>query len=226
MKVRLRTFEDEVTGNLGFKVWGADHESLFADTEGIGIAHDILEHQNGPGRIGDILDEMEALGGLWWVRGQTGRLSKRDSIFGTEQVLGMELERMYEDSLSQLDYDSLHILAPRTHQSDADYDFEAAIQYSKDLLRSTSGSNHIVDEERRAEMLARLDDYHTIALARMRIGWRKAKRRFPDSYEVNQMFWSIQEAVEAAARLVEMEGQEFMLTAGRDGDSYVREVYA
>jgi len=65
------------TGELGLIPRGITMgEGYVAATEGELIAHDILEHQNGLSAIGSVDDELEALGGLYFVRGWSGQLRR------------------------------------------------------------------------------------------------------------------------------------------------------
>lgn len=52
----------------GWLVEGADPDRTDGSTSGMLIAHDILEHVNGPEAIGSIEDELEALGAVAFTR--------------------------------------------------------------------------------------------------------------------------------------------------------------
>lgn len=79
-KFTLISREDLSTGELGYMLDGVpliDYPMVAADS--YQIAHDLLEHVNGLSEIGSIDDELEALGGVWFVRGQHGQL-RRDGL--------------------------------------------------------------------------------------------------------------------------------------------------
>lgn len=77
-KYYLTAGEDPVTGELGVRFDGVNvsDELLSFTTSGILIAHDLVEHVNGMSSIGSISDELEACGGVWFVRGQNYAISQ------------------------------------------------------------------------------------------------------------------------------------------------------
>ena len=69
--IRLFATSDDSCNSLGLAIKGMDiGDNIYAAREGFMIAHDLLDHQNGPANIGMIWDEFEALGALWYSRGQ------------------------------------------------------------------------------------------------------------------------------------------------------------
>jgi len=96
-RVILTCVEDNVTGELGLIVDGLKQLSneFMATTEGLIIAHDLIEHQNGIKAIGSIDDELEALGACWWIRGQWGLL-REGSYNSPEEGLARDVGHLGE----------------------------------------------------------------------------------------------------------------------------------
>lgn len=96
--VRLVAALDEYDNTPGLKIVGVpDVDGMAVErTDGVLIAHDLLEHQNGLSEIGTVWDELEALGGIWQVRGRTGDMFVRN--IHTPQVnIASDITRMFPD---------------------------------------------------------------------------------------------------------------------------------
>jgi hypothetical protein len=211
--VTLIAFRDEMTGELGLGVKGIDttDEALNSATEGLVIAHDLLEHVNGLEAIGSIDDELEALGGIWFVRGQNGEL-RRDHIGSAwtihENIAG-DLQRMFRDYFYGAPVDTT---PRRTRPIDCDEELREII-FAAEHGRMNCLSE--IDDEDRTEAQKLIKPYLAAALARMRTGYRKASRRFHGSaLTAYDLFWAIAEAVQPYCKHVEYEGQRFTLTYG------------
>ncbi len=75
--VRLVATSDEYDNELGFKIKGTTaFEGFMACRNGELTAHDLLEHQNGLAAMGTVWDELEAIGGIWQVRGRHGDMAQ------------------------------------------------------------------------------------------------------------------------------------------------------
>lgn len=71
--VTLIARSDDYDSKPGLAIKGvSDFEGFMADREGTITAHDLLEHQNGARHMGPVWDELEALGGIWQIRGRWG----------------------------------------------------------------------------------------------------------------------------------------------------------
>jgi hypothetical protein len=222
-KVTLEAFRDENTGLLGLGIAGMPRdETTNAAHDGLTIAHDLLEHVNGPERIGTISDELEALGAIWYVRGQHGEL-RRDGagsfFYSVEQNIARDVTRMFRDwfmaGCPSLDY------CPITRAVTADDALEAILCAADESWRGEFNDGDVTPETRR--MWQRFRDE---ALVRMRRGYSKARARWErhGRYAANSQFWAIAEAVEPYARRAEFEGQRFELTWG-SGEAQCSEVY-
>lgn len=225
-KVKLQVIRDENTGEIGLVL--ADmritHETNAA-TEGLLIAHDLVEHVNGAKHIGSIDDELEALGAIWYVRGQHSDL-RRDGVgsaYTVHENIASDIVRMFADFFHGAHVD----LSPmRTHPTDADDDFREIITIALASMR---------DEVRDAgtpeqELAEREAEYIAVCLPRMRRGYRKARNKYEryGRFAANTLFWAVADAVDKAMKYHEMfEGQEFTLYYDvAQGAAHVDESYS
>ena len=88
-KVILKTITDS-EGTTGIVVEGMKRiQYPSAAQEGFLIAHDLLEHVNGIEAIGSVDDELEAMGGCWFVRGKSGQMRRDNygSMYSPEETI-------------------------------------------------------------------------------------------------------------------------------------------
>lgn len=216
--IRLIAAADEYDTAPGLIIKGTpSFEGLMADRTGLMIAHDLLEHQNGMKAMGPVWDELEALGGVWYVRGQWGDLMQTTGgMYSPAQNLASDIERMFREWDG---WNGPGGLSVGSRPSDYDEDFNEIIGYARDMIR----------REYSGEMddMPDLDAYLRLSLQRMRSGFRKAAKRFEghgqSRFNGNSLFKAVKEAVERAAKWIEFEGQEFVLRYG-NGEASVREV--
>lgn len=205
--VILEAFVDESTGLLGLGVVGMPRtETTNAAADGVIIAHDLLEHVNGIERIGSIDDELEALGAVWYVRGQFGEL-RRDGIgsyYSTHENLAADIVQMFREHVDGGADVDLNV--PRTRACEADDDFAEVLACADKTWKS-----EVCDQDSAASIWPA---YRAACLARMRIGYRKARRKYKRAMDANALFWQVAEAVGPYAKHVEYEGQQFALTFG------------
>jgi hypothetical protein len=206
----LVSFEDEPSGNLGLIFKGTEGPEIFADSSGTLLAHDLLEHQNGFGRIGCPEDELEAMGGLWQVRGRWGDMVDEDwrvwSIWSPVQTLGWELVTIARHTAEG---ENVH-WSPRlgryhTRRHDYDEDFMEAIDFARPKIR---------EEVRDSEGFFDIEAFLENALHLMRRGFRKAQRRFGDDTLGIDTFRRFKEAVAQHCKNVEAPGEEYRLSYG------------
>lgn len=201
--LRINVITDGVTGELAFKL--KDNAMYNNGTEVVGgngliIAHDIIEHQQGLKSIGTLEDELIALGGIVYVRGQTGELS---GFMTAEQNIAYDIERMFEY-------------------------FRGAKPYKKYPKRMTNEDYYELDMiddicQKAKVMIADSDDYSEhMEYIKEYIEWTKnlmiygvylAQKRFGCEHEALKMFKDIEIAVNK--HLPEYEGQEFILGYSR-----------
>ncbi len=233
MKTRtviVKSFVDQMTGELGYALAGMQLTSEMVNASmGMGIAHDLLEHINGPSEIGGINDEMEALGALWYVRGQFGRLNSKGygSMYTPEQNLASDVVRMFRDHVDgdqHVSYDS-----PRTRALN-----DGSAENSLLEVMDEADNDYIkeFEPECRPEAHGAWPAYRAECLNRMRIGWRKAARKYPIAGEVNDLFWEVERVIDKAGK-PDGAGWEYALTYGITGsgprvyfeENYDREDY-
>lgn len=219
--VILEAFRDESTGELGLGVVGMPRDqNTNAANDGVLIAHDLIEHVNGPEKIGSIDDELEALGAIWYVRGQYGEL-RRDGVgsrYTVEENIASDVVRMFRDHISGNQHVSYAPL--RTRPVTHDYDLRCILEYAD------SNWPDEFDESEREEARARWPGYRAVCLHRMRMGYRKARRKWEKRgrYAAHAQFWAIAEAVDRAAKRPEFEGMRYKLSFG-NGEAYCEEDY-
>lgn len=199
----LETHEGERTGTWGLVVAGTQRSELLTGAiEGSLVAHDIIEHVNGVGMIGEPWDELEALGASWCVR---GRWCDYPGISSAEEGVANDLVFVFEDWLQNR-------WAPRSHQYRhtkshyCDEDFDAII----DLGRKRIVSDIAYHDEDYCT-LGDVDTYLIEAKHRMRIGYRKAHRKYGDRFYGGNLFHRIEDAVNNLKREEYFEGQTFRL---------------
>ena len=213
--VRMIAASDEYDNKPGLRIVGIDENlpGFMVAREGLLIAHDVIEHQNGFGHIGKVWDELEALGGIWYIRGRWGDMMT-PSIHSPQTNVASDVSRMLQDWLDET--------TPRCHQftftrpCDYDEDFDEILAIARKNIRA---------EDPECVSSGAADEYLIEAKHRLRIGFRKAWRRFDGSgFAGNNQFRAIKEAVDQHLRWgPEFEGQEFILTYG-GGEANMREV--
>lgn len=207
---------DDETGELGLVADGLAVEGMpSVATEGLQIAHDLIEHQNGIAAIGGIDDELEALGALWYVRGQFGSLRRdgRGSAYTVHQNIAADVANMFTDSLNG----SYVAPALRTRIHGDDDDFRKILKEAREIIESEAKYDDRVTRRN-------TDEFLRAACSRLRIGYRKAARRFGSAIAAHDLFWRIADAVQPYARNCEIEGQQFLLSYNGER-AYCEEFY-
>ena len=213
--ITLQAFTDESTGSLGLGVRGMSRSyETNAALDGATIAHDLLEHVNGVQHIGSIDDELEALGALWFTRGQFNDLRRdgRVSYHSVYENVAADVCRMFRDHVEGGAYVAPD--APRTRACDADDEFNDVLECAD---RGWRGEFYDPSEGAHA-----WPAYRAVCLSRLRIGFRKARRKYKDARDANSLFWAVANAVDRYAHNVEFEGAEYKLIYGfhRDGRTF------
>lgn len=190
-------------------------EGFMADRGDILLAHDIVEHQNGVRNIGPIWDELEALGGIWHARGRWGDLGVSSNYSPAENIAS-DIVRMARDLsfMSFREQSAMGFRPPATHTHDHDDDFREIIEIARGQIPGELDSDYPLD----------VDKYLDEVLHRMRIGFRKATRRFGDRFASNSQFRAINDAVRNVAKQIDYEGQRFRLAWG-SGDCTITEIW-
>lgn len=208
---------DREMGDLGYMVKGTKMiEYPMVSREGMLIAHDLLEHVNGVDSIGSIDDELEALGGVWYVRGEfadISRGSRAGSRYSPEENLAsdvLNLAMIYNSGVN------FRTPVPETEEHSEDVSFESIIEIAKRDIE-----NELDEEDRDDE---RLEQYFAAVLHYMRHGYDKASTLYPEQYMVNNLFWAIAEACDPYVEHADMEGQLLELVYSlEDGTAHCEE---
>lgn len=202
--VRLVAVSDEYDSHPGLILKGVQMTDGMMGERGDGtmIAHDLLEHLNGVQNIGTVWDELEALGAIWQLRGRHGDLG-RETIHSPAFNVASDASRMFFDWVRDSDTRGTPLRKTPT-RTDYEDDFAEIV----DLTRS-----QVLEEARYQEdvKLDRLDEYLTEVRDRMRIGFRKAWRKYGGGWRGPNYFQQVREAAARAAKMVDYEGQEFIL---------------
>ena len=201
------TVREDRHGSIGLFVNGvSNHDEVDADLDGISVAHDLIEHVHGLQAIGDVQDELYALGGIWAVRGQFGVLREGPSIYSPEENLAADVSRMAIEVAhgTYFPCDSV----PRTHRHYFDDAFEATLSFARRSYRDES--EHYDAEYLDHDALRR---YWEWVIPAMRLGARAIKRRFGDYIAANAIYWNIVRATANLSR--EYEGQRYKLSWNR-----------
>lgn len=217
-RVSLVAVVDEFDRRPGLALRGApvDRDGFMADRDGTLIAHDLLEHVNGPRNIGSVWDELEALGAVWQVRARHGDLfTGRPSNYSMESNIASDLTRMFADWCVEDCYSGPGSPSAGSRAHDHDDSFRECIRIARqDIVRE-----HFDGPEKDINRGA-IENYLALALRRMRIGFRKAQKRYGTGFYGSNLFVAIREAV--ADTRVEFEGQEFTLSYG-NGEARISE---
>lgn len=201
VNITVQYAEDDETGILGLRPIGLPSD-MNSSVEGYAVAHDVLEHLNGFENIGPIADELQALGAMWYIRGQFGMLSKRGTIYSPHESIAFDLSRMFEDFYL---HNSYLPIPPKTKKCDFDDDFHDIIKLM--LEKGWFDSSDIRPDH---DSVVKL--YKRAALSYMRIGYRKAKKRYEDSNKINMLFWRMSEAFDDILKYCDFEGQKWVLS--------------
>lgn len=180
------------------------------------IAHDLIEHPNGLHSIGDIPDELQAMGGIWFVRGWRGHVSVEGSYnaYRAAESIAHEVSRMFYEG----GYDQLHpcdVTVPVTQPCEIDTSIEETNEYAREQILAEGryrGHPHETNISR----------YLLLSRAMMRRGYRATARRFGSSTTALNQLEAIMAAVAPAMR-DPIEGQQFLLRYG-EGRAYCGEI--
>jgi hypothetical protein len=207
----FRPVEDDEFGTIGLLPEGYSMQPgrLNASVESYALAHDVVEHVNGYGRIGDVSDELEAMGALWWTRGQHADIG-RGNYAGHQQPhesVALELTTMFRQCI----------------EGDGDHTpvFNRAGDAEDEFVRIVCQAKLYAPREAHEFSEAAFDSFAVSALTRMRLGYRKARKRY--GHEANRLFWSIAEAVARHMKGLEEYGPHLRLDYGlQDGRAFAR----
>jgi hypothetical protein len=215
--VYLGAFQDESTGEWGLGVKGGDDERMFAPRDGRTLAHDIMEHVNGPGLIGNPEDEIEALGAVWYIRGQFSDMSRGQRFFNqsphdstANDILGVAHDAAYSSDWTGK--------KRRPRPCKADDDFRDILQTVREKLPQELDLGDPLDGN------AFCRAFPSLCLSLLRIGYHKAERKYPDARKANSLFWRLAETLDGPCKAAhENQHGEYRLIYGiKDGSPFAR----
>jgi hypothetical protein len=172
--------------------------------DGYTVAHDTVEHINGLDRIGEIEDELEAFGAVWYIRGQfgdapyAGTRPSSDDIFDSHIVADVLISEMVRMGHEWLANKSVYTVRKP---------MEGAAVH--ELCR-------LVDEVGRRSRCTNFRDYLRMAIAALHNGYRKAEVQHPNAIKANQLFWAVAKAADDAILEIRSEGEYYRLRYGYD----------
>lgn len=214
-EVTLVTVSDDFDLSPGLAISGTytDFDRFMADREGMLITHDILEHLNGPECIGSVLDEFQALGAVYYVRGQDPDLmnpNRRRIYQPVSKTLANDLIGLIEDYLQGGDA-VVHHPRPASLSSYEEEDFD---EFLAECIEFTSqDKSHDLDAETKAEFLKDAADH-------MRSGFYHAHAVYGcRGVAQNRFYYLREEMIRILKFEVETEGQTFKVLLN-DDDSY------
>ena len=216
----LEVIECGMTGEIGLAPQGANvgADDYMADVDGLLIAHDLLEHVNGAEHIGGIGDELEALGAIWYGRGQCGDLTRNNygSMYSPEENIGSDVARMARE----FSYKGFERAVPDNQETGAD----DTLRYI--VARGIHGACKELAYENDCEDIGTsFREYARDSLAFMQAGYLKAEAKYGSSGALNNLFWNVRDAVKPYAEHAEMVGQQYELTITDDGLAHCSEHY-
>lgn len=205
-KMTVKT--DNETGELGlmFNDCPIINYPMVAN-DGVLVAHDLLEHINGLTKIGSLDDELEALGAIWFIRGQHGqlRLDGIGSKFTPQENIAsdvLNMARIYNNGVNF-----------KTDAPVIDTDHEWYEEFKELVQLAVNDYDLEIDEDE--QDIERLNFYTNSALAYMLAGYDKAVQRYSNmsDWSVRDLFFTIAKTVDKNIKNgFELLGQEFLLT--------------
>lgn len=211
-KINLTATAD--IGELGLKIDGVPTiDYPMVATQGLMIAHDILEHQQGFQKIGTIGDELIALGGTWYCRGEYFDMRRNprpvkaphDDIASDVANMGLmvieENRKIYTKVGNHYAYSNI----------DIDID-EIIYVANKNIRKVLECCDHNLSNQ---EVDDKIGIYLNAAKNLIAQGYTMANRRFKgEQYAANRLFWDIAKEADKIISMVERAGQRFKLSYG------------
>lgn len=209
----LCVIKENCTGEIGLvlKNLNINDDMPMVAITGETIAHDLLEHVNGIDKIGTIQDELQALGALWFVRGQFGYLRKIESFHSVETNIASDVSRMAMDYIKNIYHDEITKLKTK-RVDECETEFQEILNIAKTRFNTEIRySEPLTNEEK-----SNADYYFSQVIHNLRKGYRKAVTKYKgEPAKTNNLFWAITDAINKAIKYNEtFEGLEFKLSYG------------
>ncbi len=228
--VILKLSEDENLGEIGIVLKGMprnEYGDIEAALNGLVVAHDVMEHLNGPEKIGSAWDEFIALGAMWFVRGS----SIGGPIYSPTDSLMEEIKRAaftyFVHGEPGWDFPVYSRRPNEKRRLKLPYDggmfdeIEYLFRNSKEL-RDLFVKEAAENSTTRASAFNFWESYKIRIEAHVEWGFVRAFDKYKHPYEAHDQFKAI---AEAADKLIKnrgdyYEGAEFKLTYG-EGKAYI-----
>lgn len=185
-----------------------NHDGVWGVAEGYLIAHDIVEHARLKD-IGTVRDELMALGGIWYVRGQFGEISRspRGNAVPTHDAIAHELV-----TLSSIQADKKNRLnVSRISECGYEDDFNDIVNIAKPKIVSELECYDMTRNEIHNFLDSYLEDSRRLMVA----GFNHAHKRYKrvgGATKANTIFWNIAEEFDRFVRYEDFwEGQQIAL---------------
>jgi len=163
--------------------------------DGTVIAHDLIEHTHGPANIGGVIDELIAIGAVWFVRGRHGDMQRRASTsrHAPDMALAQEIAHVmetlirYPESFCRRD-------VPRTQWHSDDETFKFCAEYAYRTLREDRDKDEM---DILREIVGPRERVEEMIVSCMRRGYNLCRARFRHrgDYGPNNLFWAIAEEI-------------------------------
>ncbi len=232
--VILKLSQDDNMGDNGFILKGMpsnEYGDFAAAFDGLVVAHDVMEHLNGPEKIGSVWDEFIALGAMWFIRGS----SLGGPIYSPTDSLMEEIKRAactyFAHGEPGWDFpvysrrpsEKLRLKLPYDGGmfGEIEYLFRDSKEL-RDLFVKEVFENSGSDSRTRASAFNFWESYKIRIEAHVEWGFVRAFDKYKHPYEAHDQF----KAISAAAdKLIKnrgdyYEGAEFKLTYG-EGKAYI-----
>jgi len=216
---KLIVVEDVDFGGLGLKFEEKYKfcNGRFSAQDGIILAHDIVEHQQGPAKIGTIGDEMIALGGVCLARGMWGDLRRdiKNTVFTPAQNIAGDIINMSElYFLQNIPFRQKLVKSRCEDQSDLVDDVIEEAREALKLEDYWEYEDHIPTQDK-------LDSYLEDCRTYMLHGVKLAIRRFGSGHLAYDVFWDIEQATSECLSYIELAGQKFTLSYDFNGNAKI-----
>lgn len=221
--IRFVAVEDTDYGWLGIKFKNPKKlcNGRFTITTGDLLAHDCIEHQQGHARIGSIGDEMLALGGVCFARGQWGYLREDASWYTPVESLSHditgEMARLYLEE--KIPFRQKLV---RCRGEDPSGIVDNVIECARENWDTQYESYDEIDAELRQ---ADVDNYLESCRQYMLQGSLLSLRRFGSAIDAHEMFWEIERQSKFVLKDLEYPGQEFLLSYDFNRNVTFKEVH-
>ena len=200
--------EDQELGGIGLKFIDQRNfcNGMFTAQDGLIVAHDIIEHQQGIAKIGSIGDEMVALGGVCYTRAQWGSMTRNSGMYmyTPAQSIASDIHNM-----GRLYFENHIPFRQKLVKSRGD-DESGLVDDVIECAREDFRKYWEGDEEDCPLNLAR-DSYLEDCRTYMLHGVKLAVRRFGSGHVAHDTFWAIEEAASQITKNIDFEGQQFRL---------------